>query len=198
MRDKLKLSSEVAAEIEEEALKPRREFEENRQRYKYILMQATRRENPLSQTTRESLKHLQQVRGLRDEDVADVEAQVSQRRKPVVRSTVKPVSTSSSNLLVLLGGTAAAVLTGVLVFIFSRQMLSGDQTTPSVILSPSASSSVSPDTPDSSSPNPSVHSSSPSSIPESQLGEAELLQRADDKSASGDYSGAIKDYEQVI
>ncbi len=196
-RDSLELSPEVANAIEVEVLKPRREFEQKRQRYKQVLIQATQRGKLPSQSTRESLRHLQQILGLRGEDIADIEAQVAQRTRQVARSSIKPVSNSSSNLLVLLGGTAVAVLTGVLVFAFSRHILSGNQIPSSVTSSPSESSSVIPDASDSTSSNSSPIPS-PSNTPESQTRETDLLQQANEKAAKGDYSGAVEDYGQVI
>ncbi|WP_225896452.1 caspase, EACC1-associated type [Amazonocrinis nigriterrae] len=68
----LGLQPEVAAAIEEEVLKPFREFEESLQEYEEALAEALEEEPILSDGTREDLKRFQQLLKLRDEDVAPI------------------------------------------------------------------------------------------------------------------------------
>ncbi|RCJ31643.1 hypothetical protein A6770_19920 [Nostoc minutum NIES-26] len=68
----LKLQAEVAAAIEEEVLKPFREFEKSLQKYEQTLVGALKEESVLSDWTREDLKRFQQILKLRDEDIAPI------------------------------------------------------------------------------------------------------------------------------
>ncbi|RCJ40771.1 hypothetical protein A6770_10215 [Nostoc minutum NIES-26] len=68
----LGLQPEVAAAIEEEVLKPFREFEESSQEYEQALLDALKYEPVLSDGTREELQRFQQILRLRDEDVAPI------------------------------------------------------------------------------------------------------------------------------
>ncbi|MFN6567741.1 caspase, EACC1-associated type [Dendronalium sp. ChiSLP03b] len=68
----LGLQSEVAAAIEEEVLKPFREFEESLWEYEQCLAEALEEEPVLSDGTREDLKRFQKILKLRDENVAPI------------------------------------------------------------------------------------------------------------------------------
>ena len=81
LREGLNLLPEEAAGIEAEVLKPYRDYQEKLQRYQQVLSEAFRRENTLTNSTRNDLKRLQQVLGLRDEDTAPIEEQFT--RKPL-------------------------------------------------------------------------------------------------------------------
>ncbi|NMG21246.1 caspase family protein [Brasilonema bromeliae] len=76
LRDILGLSPDDAALIETEVLKPYREYKEKLQRYESVLSEAIQRENPLSDNSRHDLKRLQQVLGLRKEDVEPIEERI--------------------------------------------------------------------------------------------------------------------------
>ncbi|WP_225895734.1 caspase, EACC1-associated type [Dendronalium phyllosphericum] len=71
-RNELRLQSEVAAAIEEEVLKPFREFEESLREYEQALVEALEEEPVLNNWTRKELKRLQQLLKLRDEDIAPI------------------------------------------------------------------------------------------------------------------------------
>ncbi|GAX44405.1 extracellular ligand-binding receptor [Tolypothrix sp. NIES-4075] len=68
----LGLTPEVAAAIEEEVLKPFREFQQSLQRYEQALTMALKEESVLSDVNRKLLKRLQQILKLRDEHVAPI------------------------------------------------------------------------------------------------------------------------------
>lgn len=72
------LTSEECAVIEAEVLQPYREYREKLQRYELEFAQAIDREGSLSTQSREELKSLQQLLGLRDKDVAAIEEQILQ------------------------------------------------------------------------------------------------------------------------
>ncbi|NEO29610.1 MAG: hypothetical protein F6K36_04000 [Symploca sp. SIO3C6] len=79
MRERLKLSPGDFDAIEVEVLRPYREYKKNLQRYEQVLFETIQREDPLSDDTREELKHFQQILGLRDEDVELIEAEAASR-----------------------------------------------------------------------------------------------------------------------
>ncbi|WP_051077092.1 caspase family protein [Scytonema hofmannii] len=76
LRDSLQLSPEDTEVIEMEVLKPYREYREKLQRYETVLSEALQRENPLRDNTRDDLKRLQQILGLRKEDVEPIEERI--------------------------------------------------------------------------------------------------------------------------
>lgn len=76
-QSELGLSVEVAAQIETEVLEPYRKYQENLKEYEEVLVEAIQDEGTLSQHTREELQRLQQLLQLRDQDIANIEAQVT-------------------------------------------------------------------------------------------------------------------------
>ncbi|QLE55195.1 caspase family protein [Nostoc sp. TCL26-01] len=83
LRDGLGLLPEVAATIEDEVLKPYREYQKRLHRYQQVLVEAIGREHSLSRHTQYELKHLQRVLQLRDEDIALIEAQITSHKKAI-------------------------------------------------------------------------------------------------------------------
>jgi uncharacterized caspase-like protein len=79
-REKLRLSSEESSAIEDEVLKPYREYKQNLQQYEQEFVGAIQREYPLTPETRSDLKYLQQVLGLRDEDILPSEQKLIQQK----------------------------------------------------------------------------------------------------------------------
>ncbi len=76
LREQLSLSSEEAAIIEDEVLKPYRERLKNLQRYREAFNAAIEYEYPLGEATAGDLKHFQGMLGLRDEDIKPIEEDV--------------------------------------------------------------------------------------------------------------------------
>jgi Ca2+-binding EF-hand superfamily protein len=72
-RKQLEIPPEEANVIEEKVLKPYREYQRKLQLYEQAFVKAIGRESPLGDVTRNELKQLQQVFGLRNEDVAPIE-----------------------------------------------------------------------------------------------------------------------------
>jgi hypothetical protein len=83
LRDGLGLRPEDAMAIEDEVLKPYQEYQKKLQRYEQALVEALQREHPLSNETQNELKRLQQVLKLRDEDLAQIEAQVTSQNNSI-------------------------------------------------------------------------------------------------------------------
>ncbi|MGB5636273.1 MAG: SUMF1/EgtB/PvdO family nonheme iron enzyme [Waterburya sp.] len=92
LREQLSLSSEVAAAIEDEVLRPYRERLQHLQRYREALTAAVvEYEYPLSAATADDLKHFQGMLGLRDEDIQPIEDDIkAQVRQQAAQSPVQP------------------------------------------------------------------------------------------------------------
>ena len=84
----LGLTSEETEAIEDQVLEPHREYQRKWKRYKERFTIEIQRQYPISDNTRADLKRLQQVLGLRDEDIALIEppiiAEQSLTKPPVV------------------------------------------------------------------------------------------------------------------
>jgi tetratricopeptide (TPR) repeat protein len=80
-RDRLGLSPEVAAAIEDEVLKPHQDRQKHLQEYDQAFEAAIQSERSLSSHTRKELKLYQQFLKLKDEDIAIVEAKYSPPEK---------------------------------------------------------------------------------------------------------------------
>jgi hypothetical protein len=94
LRDSLGVSPEDAAAIEAEVLKPYRERQEKLQRYEQVLHKMIQREYPLSDKVRDDLKRLQQVLGLRNEDIAPIEARIAAQ----MRSLSSPILVQAASI----------------------------------------------------------------------------------------------------
>ena len=75
-RQNLGISAEDADTIEQQVLKPYRDYQQKLQRYQQTLAQVIEQNQVVSELTRLELKQLQQVLGLKSEDVSKIEAQV--------------------------------------------------------------------------------------------------------------------------
>jgi len=76
LRQQLGLTLEEATEIETEILRPYQERLANLQQYRETLVAEAEHEYPLSEFVREELNMLQQILGLRDEDVLSIQQEV--------------------------------------------------------------------------------------------------------------------------
>jgi WD40 repeat protein/serine/threonine protein kinase len=76
LRTSLEIKSEDADAIEQDVLKPYLEYKSKAQRYEQAFVEARQQEHALSAATREELKRLQQILGLKDEDIAKIEQRV--------------------------------------------------------------------------------------------------------------------------
>jgi uncharacterized caspase-like protein/tetratricopeptide (TPR) repeat protein len=83
LRETLRLPPEDAAAIEDQVLKPYQEYQRKLQRYEQVLVEAIQHETSLSNDTCNELKRLQRVLKLRDEDIAQIEAQITSQKKSI-------------------------------------------------------------------------------------------------------------------
>jgi Caspase domain len=79
-RDGLGLRPEDATAIENEVLKPHKEYQKKLQKYEQAVAEAIQREHSLSGETQNELKRLQQVLKLRDEDLAKIEVPATSQK----------------------------------------------------------------------------------------------------------------------
>jgi hypothetical protein len=96
LRERLGLSTEEAAQIEADLLRPYREHLENLRRYREAVMAAAEVEYPFSDQTQSDLQHFQDVLGLRDEDVAPITAELAAQ---VAQEPTQPSQTASPTVL---------------------------------------------------------------------------------------------------
>jgi eukaryotic-like serine/threonine-protein kinase len=83
-RVELGLSADEAQEINEQVLNPYREYERKLQEYEQALIDAMKQQYPFSQAMQKDLLDYQQYLGLRDEDIAAIQARVFPQSKPPV------------------------------------------------------------------------------------------------------------------
>ncbi|MBD2412402.1 substrate-binding domain-containing protein [Nostoc calcicola FACHB-3891] len=94
---KLKLSSEIAIAIENEALQPYRDYQKRLQEYEQVLEEA-QKNLTLNSDAQDDLQRFQQILGLRDEDIALIEA--SQK----IKFNLAPQSIGVLTMGILIGG----------------------------------------------------------------------------------------------
>ncbi len=201
LRESLGLSSEQADAIESEVLQPYRERQRKLQQYEQALVQAIKRDKSLSDATREDLKYLQQILGLRDEDIALITTHVAPRATFRLNPNIG-ANRTNVKLVLLSGGALAVVVLGVLaVSVGQRPQPTPSSTTgESLTTTPEPTSSALAQSP-TTTPEPTSSSTpaeSSTTTSSSQLSSASLYNRAVDKGNKGDNRGAIEDYTQAI
>ncbi|MEH2008221.1 caspase, EACC1-associated type [Nostoc sp.] len=114
----LALKPDEASAIEAEVLKPYQDYEENLQEYQKAFIEATQGKLPVSDNTRADLKRLQQALGLRDEDIALIEAPIIAENSP----SLPPLPLRNSNfkyyIKVCIIGIIGVVVGGTVVSFF--------------------------------------------------------------------------------
>ncbi|NET38244.1 MAG: transcriptional regulator [Cyanothece sp. SIO1E1] len=76
LREELGLSDVKATEIENEVLRPYQKRLENLQEYKKVLSAAAEHEYPFSEDTQSELRTLQEILGLRNEDISSIKQEI--------------------------------------------------------------------------------------------------------------------------
>ncbi len=89
----LRLSPEEAETIEEEILRPYREYQQKLQEYQQAYREVVEQEYPLSDYTRNELQDFQNLLQLRDEDIAAIEAPLNPQ--PKAKTETEPEVTES-------------------------------------------------------------------------------------------------------
>ncbi|WP_414588642.1 caspase, EACC1-associated type [Scytonema sp. PCC 10023] len=222
LRDNLRLLPEQTAAIEAEVLKPYREYQQKLHEYEQALIYALEREHTLSQQTQNELRRYQKILGLRDEDIAPIEARVAPQKESAPPNQI-PVaidaSVTSRNEDVISTkqphkGTAASQAETPVPT--STRLPSGFSGSASVLKNPKAfigagilaavvvtfSFLVKPhDASVKSQPNPAglpTPTASPRVSPTSQMNAKNFYDRGVDKANKKDYKGAIEDYTQAL
>lgn len=78
LQETLNLPPNEAAAIEAEVLEPYLTRKQNLQEYREAFTEAIKCQNPISDVTRDELKHFQQILGLRDKDIEQIEEEAKQ------------------------------------------------------------------------------------------------------------------------
>ncbi|HEY9808183.1 MAG TPA: serine/threonine-protein kinase [Halomicronema sp.] len=127
LRNSLELEAEEAEKIEEEVLKPYRNYQEKIAQYQKALVEARKQENPLSQETLEELKRLQQVLDLKDDDISKIENKVAVKSPGIKLSPMLPNWQNAGRWLAIGGASllGIAVLWGLMKFVESTQRRQG-------------------------------------------------------------------------
>jgi branched-chain amino acid transport system substrate-binding protein len=114
----LGIKPDEASAIEAEVLKPYEDYKENLQQYQKEFIEATKGKLPVSDNTRADLKRVQQALGLRDEDIALIEAPIIAENSP----SLPPPPPRNSNFKYSIGvciiGIIGVVIGGTVVYLF--------------------------------------------------------------------------------
>ncbi|MEH2370398.1 caspase, EACC1-associated type [Nostoc sp.] len=129
LQEELELISEEAAAIETKVLEPVEVYKKKLQRYEQAFRNEIKLGFPPSDKTRTNLKRLQQALGLRDEDIALIEAPIIVEQPLIASPVVFPPSRlRNSNFLQYVGTSIIGVfLGGILVYFLLRQTLNTPQ-----------------------------------------------------------------------
>ncbi|MDZ7967509.1 MAG: ABC transporter substrate-binding protein [Nostoc sp. DedSLP03] len=123
LQEELELTSEEAAAIETKVLEPVEVYKKKLQRYEQAFRNEIKLGFPPSDKTRTNLKRLQQALGLRDEDIALIEAPIIVEQPLITSPVVFPPSRlRNSNFLQYVGTSIIGVfLGGILVYFLPRK-----------------------------------------------------------------------------
>ncbi|MEH2374447.1 caspase, EACC1-associated type [Nostoc sp.] len=122
-QNRLEIEPSQATAIEEEGLKPYKEYQRKLQQYKEAFHKAIQRENPIIEQTRQELIRLQRLSRLRDEDIALIEATLIAEQSLIVPPVVvNPSPAENSNflnyLITCIIGVIGVVIGGSVVYVF--------------------------------------------------------------------------------
>ena len=112
LRIRLGVSIEEAFNVKTEVLTPYREYNKRLAEYRKAFVEATRREHSIRSDTRNSLKRLQEILNLTDEDVTSLEAKILEKRKGTGGNNVVVVVSLLS--LILLAGISSWIMVSLL------------------------------------------------------------------------------------
>ncbi len=90
MQESLRIPSEEAKAIAAEALKPFQEYQQKLQRYEQVFREAIAQQYPFSEDTHQELQHYQEILGLRERDVAPIEARLAPQNEEVTVTETTP------------------------------------------------------------------------------------------------------------
>ncbi len=119
LRKRLRLTVEEATAIEAQVLEPIEVYKQKLQRYEQTLRNEIERQFPLTDNTRALLKRLQQVLGLRDEDIALIEAPIlAVQTDRVIEKKVNSSGSRNINFSQLIGLLVGVIIGGILVYLY--------------------------------------------------------------------------------
>ena len=96
LQESLSIPSEEATAIAAEVLKPFQEYQQKLQRYEQVFREAIAQQYPFTEDTRQELQHYQEILGLRERDVAPIEARFAPQSEEVtVTETTTNLNTGS-------------------------------------------------------------------------------------------------------
>ncbi|QLE41450.1 ABC transporter substrate-binding protein [Nostoc sp. C052] len=121
LQETLKLSPEQANAIETQVLAPIKDYKKKLQRYELAFSDEIKKEFPFSDRTRANLKRVQQALGLRDEDIALIQATLIAKHSlttpPVVDNPPPPRNSNFlTYLIACLVGVIGVVIGGTIVY----------------------------------------------------------------------------------
>jgi len=114
LQETLRLTPEQANAIETQVLAPIEDYKKKLKRYELAFRDEIKKEFPLSNKTRDNLKRVQQALGLRDEDIALIEAPIIAEQPPTITPTPPP-RPRNSNFLHYIGACIIGVVIGATV-----------------------------------------------------------------------------------
>lgn len=118
-QNRLEIESDKAVAIEEEVLKPYKEYERKLQRYKEAFHQAVKKENPITEQTRHELISFQRLLRLTDEDINRIQAAIIANLTDTKKRDEFTTTTANKKLLQFIG------LAGVVIVIFGIGIVLG-------------------------------------------------------------------------
>ncbi|MEH2278626.1 MAG: ABC transporter substrate-binding protein [Nostoc sp.] len=122
LRQSLRLTPEEAGNIETQVLEPIEVYKQKLQRYEQTLRNEIERKFPLTDNTRALLQRLQQVLGLRDEDITLVEAPIlAEQTDRVIEQTVITTSKNSDFLRYIGACIIGVVIGGAIIYALLRE-----------------------------------------------------------------------------
>jgi tetratricopeptide (TPR) repeat protein len=179
----LKLPLEDATAIEDEVLKPFQERQKKKQRYEQFVVEAIQREYPLSSDTQNELKRLQRVLKLRDEDIAEIEAQITPQKKAIHSGKPSVPSVPGLRKPKLLIGSGIATIVALAFVVLGNIQQPGEKVSPTSTASPTVSLASTP---------------IPTASSETAVNSEDLYRKGLEKGNQKDYEEAIKYYTQAI
>lgn len=109
LRVNIGLSPEEAFAIKNEIIAPYREYDKKLQEYRQSFIAAIRQEPVIRRETRNGLKRLQELLGIREEDAIAVETRILQKRKGIEGNSILVIASLIGTMLIAGVGSWVAV-----------------------------------------------------------------------------------------
>lgn len=109
LRVNIGLSPEEGFAIKNEIISPYREYDKKLQEYRQSFIAAIRQEPVIRRETRNGLKRLQELLGIREEDAIAVETRILQKRKGIEGNSILVIASLIGTMLIAGVGSWVAV-----------------------------------------------------------------------------------------